>query len=112
MSYSGLAKSALLSVGLSVALSACAHSAPSQTASRQSPNAVETAGSRETDGPRATRLHSAFLAGESHPHDQMTSGDVVVEQENCQVWANATNDRCNLERLVDRSITPGYQRPY
>ena len=111
MSYSGLAKSALLSVGLSVALSACAHSSPSQSASRQSPTTVETAGSRDTDGPRATRLRSAFLAGEAHPH-QMTSGDVVVEQVQCDVWASDASDRCNLETLVDRSMAPGYQRPH
>lgn len=104
MSYSGLAKGLLLSV----ALTACAHAAPTHTASNAAaaPAPVETAGSRDTDGPRFKRLHSAFLAGEAHPY-QTTGGDVIVEHENCDVWASGTGTQCDIEALANESMAPG-----
>jgi len=103
MSYSGIAKA----VSLSVALSACAHAAPTQTAtSGVAPAPVESAGTRDTDGPRFKRLHSAFLAGEARPN-QTTGGEVFVEHRNCDVWASEASARCDIEALVNESIAPG-----
>jgi hypothetical protein len=103
MSYSGLAKALLLSV----TLSACAHAAPTQTASSgAAPTAIETAGSRDTDGPRIKRLRSAFLAGESRPYES-AGGDVIVEHQNCDVWTRSVGTQCDIQALANESMAPG-----
>lgn len=103
MSYSKIAKAVMFSV----VLSACAHGAGMQASEYGEPSAVQTAGSRTTDGPRFTRLQTTFLAGEARP--QVTGGEVIVERQECDVWTNQGNERCDLSQLVNSSMTPGYQ---
>jgi hypothetical protein len=103
MLYSGLSKALVLSV----ALSACAHSAGSgHTATNTPATHVETAGQRTTDGPSFTRLRAAYLAGESRPAS-VTGGAVVVERQNCDVWAAEAADRCDLSALANESMAFG-----
>lgn len=106
MSYSGWSKALLLSVGLA----ACAHGGAQQSSSTTASEAsahVESGGKRVTDGPRVTRLHSAYLSTEARPQHSVTGGAVVAERENCSVWSDE-GAPCDLSRLVRRSMTPGY----
>lgn len=106
MSYSGWSKALLLAVGLS----ACAHGGAQQASTTPSESSahVESGGKRVTDGPRFTRLRSAYLSTEARPQQSVSGGDVVVERENCSVWSDE-GARCDLSTLVNRSMTPGYQ---
>lgn len=101
MSYSGMGKALLLTV----ALSACAGSA-TQTNTSSTPARVEAGGSRTTDGPT---FRSAFLAGESHRPSGVEGGQVVVEYSDCDVWGDTRAERCDLSRVFQQSMTPGYQ---
>jgi hypothetical protein len=94
-------------VMISVALSACAHGASTQSAEYTDPTTVQTAGSRTTDGPRFTRQQTTFLAGEGRP--QVSGGEVIVERLECDVWTDQGNDSCDLSKLANESMTPGYR---
>ena len=102
MSYSAMGKALVLSV----ALSACAHGAAESGAST-TPAYVQSGGERTTDGPTFTGARSAFLAGEAHPNAS-EGGQVIVERQNCEVWADTPEEQCDPSLMVRQSITPGY----
>jgi len=99
MSYSGLAKAVLLSVGLS----ACAHGASQQTkASTPSTYA-------EAEAPRFKRLHSAVLAAEARRAEPARHGAVVADGIGCDPWSQEQLQKCDLSQLATESSAGGYR---